>query len=264
MIKIPIPPGISNLSGVVRKTLEGANGLDPVKFQDIASALVAASTSIDPSDPRKAASSLVPQGLKLISEPLLNKNFFTGNDIVPQYMKSRPSEFQAYDDTSGTARGVGRLLNTSPLKVENFIKTAGGGLGSQLLNVSDRALNAMGKIPEEQIGGEGPIANVKRRFTASYGGQTGRAAKNELSTYESYKSQVKKLVEAGQTDQAKQFVLQNKDVFMRGSEITSKGKAVEKLEDAKKKIQKSDLDPETKSRAINKLNLAIIQMGGAK
>ena len=169
-IKIPITPGLSNLTSIVRRSVEGAYGIDSQTFGKVASDLFSAGTSFD-LDPRKLGSQLVPQGLKPLIENQTNTNLFTGNKIVPEYMKDYPAELQVRENTSGTARKIGGLLNTSPLKVENTVRTALGGVGSQLLNLSDRTLAKAGVIPEEQIGGKGAIESVSNRFSSAAGGQ---------------------------------------------------------------------------------------------
>jgi hypothetical protein len=82
--------------------------------------------------------------------------------------------------------------------------------------------------------------------------------------YQNYKSQLKKLVESGQVDQAKQFILKNREVFANGQQIEAKYRAIQKLEDAKKKIKQSQADETVKLEAINKLNLAILRLGGGR
>ena len=170
VIKIPIPPGLSNLGNLVRRPIEATHGLDPVKFSEIANNLFTAGTSIDTSSPSKLLSSVTPQALKVPLEAYTNTNLFTGQKIVPDSMKNLPPEFQAKDNTSGTARIIGGKIGASPLMVENAIKTGAGGLGSQLLNASDTVLNKAGVIPSNQVGGETIGQNISRSFTKAAGG----------------------------------------------------------------------------------------------
>lgn len=178
VIKIPIPPGLSNLTSLVRRPIEASAGLDPVKFSEIATNIISAGTGVDVTSPTKLLSSTTPQLTKVPLEFTLNKNLFTGEDVVPDFMSDRPPEGQVYDTTSGTARIIGKATNQSPLKIENAARTAFGGVGSQLLNTSDTVLNKMGKIPDEQVGGESILGNIERRFSKAYGGQTDRDIKD--------------------------------------------------------------------------------------
>lgn len=169
-IKIPLTPGVSNLASIIRRGVEGVAGLDGNSFTQVASDLFAAGTSFE-LNKNKLVSQLTTQGLKPIIEGYTNTNLFTGNKIVPDYMKDLPPELQARDNTSGTARIAGKLLNTSPLKVENAIRTIAGGVGQQALNASDRLLARTGAIPEDQIGGKDVGEAIANRFTSASGGQ---------------------------------------------------------------------------------------------
>lgn len=193
VIKIPLPPGLSNLGTLVRRPMEQAEGLDPVRFGEIANNLLSATTSLN-TDPSKLASTLTPQFAKPIVEAASNTNLFTGAQIVPTYMANLPKEDQVRDNTSGTTRLIGKATNTSPLMVQNAISTMTGGVGQQLLNASDTLLNKAGKIPEEQIGGESVGANLKRRFRQASGNKSLEAGyDNSLSQdqMEKYKTLVK-------------------------------------------------------------------------
>lgn len=205
VIKIPIPPGISNLANLVRRPLEQANGLDPVRFSEIASNLIAAGTSFDTSSPTKLLSSFTPQAVKLGIEPATNTNLFTGKRIVPEYMQNKPPEEQVRPWTSGTARMIGGILNTSPLMVENVIKTGAAGVGGQLLNASDTVLNKMGAIPQEQVSGENPLQNLERRFSKASGGQTMDKAYTDKAKSDSARKEVIRLIKTGRKDEAKQL-----------------------------------------------------------
>lgn len=164
-IKIPLTPGLSNLGSIVRRQMEGINSTGRT-----ATDVLAALSSFDVSSPSKLASQMIPQGIKAPLESYTNTNFFTGQKIVPEYMKSLDPEMQVKDNTSGSARKLGKVFNTSPLKVENFIRTTGGGVGSQLLNASDNMLAKAGVIPQEQIGGKGVGEQISNRFTSTAGG----------------------------------------------------------------------------------------------
>ena len=216
VIKIPIPPGLSNLAALVRRPVEAAQGLDPVTFKEMASNLVAASTSFDPSNPTKLMSSVLPQGMKIPSEILLNKNFYSGKELVPQYMLNKPVSEQVYDDTSGTSRIIGGALNTSPLKIDNAIRTTLGGLGSQIQNAADTALNKAGLIPDEQVGGEGAIANIQRRFSKSYGGEIQRRDDSKVTQYNSAKKEAIRAYLAGDKEKTKQLMAENKFKLTNG------------------------------------------------
>jgi len=267
VIKLPIAPGLSNLTAFVRRPMEQASGLDPVKFSEMATNLIAAGTSVDLSSPTRTVTNFIPQGVKLAAEPILNKNFYTGKDIVPKYQLNKPVAEQVAPWTSGTARKIGGLVGVSPLKVENVAKTGLGGLGSQILNASDKVLYKTGKIPAEQIGGESAMANLKRRFTQSYGGEIEKRDSIKVEDYNSARKQAieaflsgdkntaKKLKEQYNlkvtTREVKQVVSDQKtkalDLYLDGD----KEKAVELRSKYKLVITKKELSNRAKTKAVN-------------
>ncbi len=176
VIKIPFSQEIANLTIPVRKSIEAMHGASPPTFMDVAGALLGSSTSLNTQTPNALIGQFIPQAIKPPLEATLNKNLFTGTDIVPQYLpagasKDLPPDQQVYPDTSGTARAIGKVVNTSPLKVEQFIKSTAGGVGSQALNASDTVLNKLGLIPNEQVGGQSIPAGISQRFSQATGGQ---------------------------------------------------------------------------------------------
>ncbi|HEY0141280.1 MAG TPA: LPD38 domain-containing protein [Thermoanaerobaculia bacterium] len=173
VIKIPLAQGVNSLASVPRRAIEQAQGLDEIRFREIAQSLVA---TVSPIAPTKGAalSSLTPQAIKPTLEQASNTNFFTGRNIVPPYMLNKPPEDQTYTNTSGAARRIAKVFNMSPLKVESFIRETFGGVGTQALNAIDQALAAGKLIPREQIGGESTFEAVVRRFRKATGGEKER------------------------------------------------------------------------------------------
>lgn len=171
VIKVPLSQEIARLSSVVRRPIEAAHGLDPVKFGEMANAMLSTVSPVDTSSPSKVASSLIPQALKPTIEDLTNTNLFTGNKVVPEYLKALPPEMQVNKGTTSTAKGIGKLLNISPLRVENFVRSTFGGLGSEALHYGDVAMNKAGLIPADQVKGTGSGEATLNRFFKASGGE---------------------------------------------------------------------------------------------
>lgn len=169
VIKIPIPQELAGLTAPVRKGIEAAEGVDKFQFGAVANQML---STVSPVNLSKGglASGITPQIVKPFLQSYTNTNFFTGNPIVPDSLSKLSAENQAKPDTSGTARLIGRVFNTSPLKVEDFIKTAGGGLASQGLYFTDRALAGLKVFPSNQIGGQSTLDAIISRFASASGG----------------------------------------------------------------------------------------------
>lgn len=167
IVKIPKPPGVSALMYPIEKGIGGMQDLDPVGFEDVVSGILGFASPLG-DNAKSAISTITPQVIKPAVETTLNKNLFTGRDVVPYWLGDKPASEQAYKNTSGTARGVGSVLNTSPLNVEHWVRGYAGEVGLQGLNLADNVLNKAGVIPEEQIGGRSVQEGFTRRFTEAY------------------------------------------------------------------------------------------------
>ena len=167
IVKIPKPPGISALMYPVEKGVASMKDLDPVTFGDITKGILGFGSPLG-DNTKSAISTITPQAIKPAVETTLNRNLFTGRDIVPYFLKNKPTNEQAYSNTSGTARLIGGATNTSPLNIEHLLKGYTGELGLQGLNAVDNALAKTGLIPKEQIGGRSVPRGFTRRFSEAY------------------------------------------------------------------------------------------------
>lgn len=68
---------------------------------------------------------LAPPLIKTIVETTLNKDSFTGNEIVPSYMQALTPELQFNNYTSTLAKQLGSALNMSPMKIDHVMSSLG-------------------------------------------------------------------------------------------------------------------------------------------
>lgn len=169
VIKIPLSQEIANLSDVVRSGVEAMGNDKGMNIAQIASNLLGTATSLNLNSGRDLVNQLTPQAIKPGVEALTNTNLFTGNTIVPQSLQNFPTGLQYKPTTSGTAVKIGQAIGVSPLQVENAIRTATGGVGVQVLNASDKALAALGAIPQSQVNGTNTLDSMAGRFNQAAG-----------------------------------------------------------------------------------------------
>lgn len=172
VLKIPMPPGITNLYQPFRRGTEAFASDNPIEAEVILKDITKAfsgpvNTSAD--TPAQFASGFLPQAVKPAVQAVANKDFYTGKDIVPDYMQGAAPENQAYSYTSGTARKVGEALGVSPVSVQKFVGDTFGKVGQYTLNTSDNALAKAGVISEDQIGGQSVGAGLVAKFTKAPG-----------------------------------------------------------------------------------------------
>lgn len=171
--KIPKPPGYRDLTDPVRDVTEmfakGENHVDVGNMlQDVLGAM---SGPIQTGSGDQVIGSLIPQQAKPFAQAYFNKNFYTGKDVVPDYMLDATDDKskQAYKSTSGTARMLAKQFGVSPITVEQFIRDSGASVGQYALNAVDTAANKAGLIPDKQIGGKSALDDVVSRFGEARG-----------------------------------------------------------------------------------------------
>ena len=169
-VRIPLAPGLSNLVNPIRKLIDGtyqsAGDAAAGIASDMTAALYSQPLPLDEQARRRTLATITPQAFKPSLESSLNVNLYTGAPIIPRGMENLPPEYQVKETTSQSARNIGRALNVSPLIVENFITTAGAGVGKQLLNL----LDFFSGVPADQRGGRGVLEDVIESFYRAQGG----------------------------------------------------------------------------------------------
>ena len=104
----------------------------------------------------------IPAVVQPIVEIRTNRNFF-GNEIIPAYMSNWPAERQYFDrSTPLPYRGVGELLNVSPLHVQTIVRGWTGHLGNAVVVALDEAMW------NEQRNGPKPFPKTVRLLTGVY------------------------------------------------------------------------------------------------
>ena len=88
-----------------------------------------------------------PQALAPLAEVLVNKNWFTGRPVVPEYLGNRPSGDQYKYYTAEYAKALGETFNVSPLKIEHILNGYSGTMGSYLLSAVDSIYKMANGIP---------------------------------------------------------------------------------------------------------------------
>lgn len=98
-------------------------------------------------------SDLVGQLATPLVENALNKDFYYGNDLINDSMKYLDNKDKYDENTSETAKILGKLLNYPPIYIDNLIEGYLAGVGKQALKVSDSIINKIegNKVVETPI-----------------------------------------------------------------------------------------------------------------
>lgn len=177
-LRIPLPQGVSNLMQGPRRVIEHFYGVGqemnkPELFvkvgKDLLGDAFGFATPFEP-DTNKILSTVVPQAFRPALEvnSTINRNFFTGQMVVPRYLQNVPAEDQYTAKTSETMKQLGSILGVSPIKLEYLARGYTGSLASTGLFIADTALNgAKGQAPSSY----GPATDLRKAVFSARGGQ---------------------------------------------------------------------------------------------
>lgn len=173
IIKIPKPQGYRELTDPARDVTEAFLKNEPVEnvakmFTDTLGGITG---PLNVESPEKAIGSVIPQQAKPWIQLAMNKDLYSGNEIVPEFMQEGTDDptKRRFKGTSGSAQLIANQLGVSPIQVEKAINDVFGSLGRYGTNVADTTLAAAGAIPQDQIGGRSAADDFSRRLFEARG-----------------------------------------------------------------------------------------------
>lgn len=99
-----------------------------------------------------------------ILENALNKDFYYGNDLIPENMKYLDNANKYDENTTETAKLIGKALDYPPIYIDNLVEGYLAGVGTQAMQVSDWVINKVtGKKTAKRQASE---SFITKRFIA--------------------------------------------------------------------------------------------------
>lgn len=192
-----------------------------------------------------------------ITKPLIevanNKSSFTGNEIIPFYMKEGLDPQQQYTmQTTELARGLGSALNISPMKIDYVMKGYGGTLGTYLLTMSDMAVRqATGRDFVTPRLTQMPF--VRNLFASPYGGGL-QEQFYELRLYSNrYQQTLNKLKNEDRLEEYYLYQKNNQGLASTRSEVLKINRYLSEYRKRKGKIERAKISPSQKRELLDQL-----------
>jgi hypothetical protein len=142
---IPKPFELAVMANFTERAFEAAGGDSTAKWRFLRGM---AMTMTPPTAPPVLQSAI---------EYAANRDFFTGQEIVPSYMQALSPELQFNNYTSAFAKQIGEMTGWSPMVVDHFMSSLGASAYRDLTNV----YNAMDPARPEMDATDAPLS---RRF----------------------------------------------------------------------------------------------------
>lgn len=215
VLKIKKPPGVASFVEPVRKFMEyqHATGKDLSSFLQENGAGMAMDFASDQGpvkfsrdgkfDLLSAVGSLTPTVIKPTLEAALNKDMYTGRDIVSDKLAEKPTDEQTSKQKSLLGSALANQLGVAPKHIDHFIKGQFGELGTNIQNAADRLAGA----DDEWAGGRSIDKSISRRFSGAAGGAATEAFYNTYNPAANARKraseQVTSLIQQGKWNEAK-------------------------------------------------------------
>jgi len=208
-----------------------------------------------------ASPNVMPQAIKPIFEVSLNKDFYTGRDIVGQGISERNTEDQYTPNTSELAKVLGSTGMMSPMKVDYILKAYFGYTAGLGLMAVDRVISASeDKSPPEKSFRDtiasipGAAAFVSHEFgnkdvTDFY--ELRELVNTAVNSYNFKKSY-------GTSEETKNFREENKEILQVQAQVNNINRNLTTIRHQETKIMEapnSEMSPEEKGVKIRELRL---------
>ena len=248
-VPIPFEVGVifKAVPELLTRTMLGAEGRDTV--QSLKHQLMS-TLALNPT----------PQMVKPLYEAYGNFNFYTGQPIVPYYMRGMPG-YESRPTTTTPARVLGEAVGISPLKIENTIRGYFGTMGMWGLSSVDWMANSVGWGLTSK-----PLPKVTdlpliRRFVK------GELDSGLTSQYYDFSHEVGRVVDTvrdlrrqGRREEAKEIVSAHEGLIRMGRVKKAMDKKLARLRKKDMEIRLSNLSGAEKSRRIDEIDRTRIRL----
>jgi len=195
----------------------------------------------------------LPQAFKPIVENVSGYSFFTGRQLESAKEQMLEPAYRYRDSTTEIAKGLGKIFDVSPIKVENLVRGYTGGVGLALLQAVSLAVPVKGGTPEQAskrlsdtpiVGGLFQPEDAGGRINAMY--EHIKEARQVQKTFED-------LVKDGKRAEAKEYLQKNIGTFAQATMAGNVTQQMNMLSQAETAIKASDMPPEKKREELDKI-----------
>lgn len=201
IIRIPKPFELGILFGSVpERIVEYILSNDPHAFDEMWRNLREASLP-----------SILPTFIMPVIENMTNWSFFRERDLVSEGLTDERPEWQYTQYTPEAIKLMGKWLNLSPIKIENFIRGYTASLGNYAIDALDAILIGTGIVPEipkptKELADLPVVRAIVTRDPYGSRGASVTRFYNELDKYNADESHLKNLLEHGWSKRYDDFI----------------------------------------------------------
>jgi len=203
----------------------------------------------------------VPQAFKPLIEVGLGKSFFTGRDIETGAEKMQEPWARYRDNTSESAKLLGRMFNVSPIKIESLVSGYTGSMGLALMQAANFVLPGPETAKAEKRMSELPV--IGSAFQPKDATGIINDTFDRLKEATEAKNTYDKLIERGEVQRANAYLAQNVDRLALASFAGDFQKQIGQLTKAERQVRGLDVSPQEKREMLDSLRQSKILLASS-
>ena len=125
-LRLPKPELAGLFSSAVERVLDAAFEHDPMAFHEFGRSVW-----------EGFSPNLLPTFIEPILEHRMGKTFFYDSPLIPPQLENLPPELQFTKNTSSMAKFLGKAWGVSPILIDHYVSSYGGGVGEYLSKTPD-------------------------------------------------------------------------------------------------------------------------------
>ena len=195
----------------------------------------------------------IPQAIRPLMEIAFNRDFFTGNPIVPSYMEMRMEPgYRSKFGTNQIAVMLGEKTNISPLKIDHLMNGYTGTLGMYTLQVIDELIREGSTEYPARRPTEYPF--VRRFFADNYGKGLQDQFYDMSDKILEATGSINQLIKDGRIDELQAHMTRKGSLIAMKDANQSIRNMMQDYRQQRNMILKSDMDEDAKRQMIDELD----------
>ena len=195
----------------------------------------------------------LPQAFKPIVENVSGYSFFTGRQLESAKEQMLEPAYRYRDSTTEIAKGLGKIFDVSPIKVENLVRGYTGGMGLAFLQAVSLAVPVKGGTPEQASKRLSDLPVVGGLFQPEDAGGRINAMYEHIKEARQVQKTFEDLVKDGKRAEAKEYLQKNIGTFAQATMAGNVTQQMNMLSQAETAIKASDMPPEKKREELDKI-----------
>jgi uncharacterized protein YfaQ (DUF2300 family) len=183
----------------------------------------------------------LPQALKPFVENVSGYSFFTGRQLESAKEQMLEPAYRYRDNTTEIAKGIGKMFDVSPIKVENLVRGYTGGMGLAFLQAVSLAVPVKGGTPEQAAKRLSDLPVVGGLFQPEDAGGRINAMYEHIKEARQVQKTFEDLVKDGKRAEAKEYLQKNIGTFAQATMAGNVAQQMNMLSQAETAIKASDM-----------------------